>query len=390
MANTITQILPKILARALIVLRSKIPMASLVNGDYSEDAMKFGSTIDIPIPGTMGSRAVTPSSTLPTLVDRTRETKKLNLDQWRETDPFHLSDKELNEIDANQAYLPQSIQEGVEVLATDINTNIFSNYKGVYNLVGDPAQIAFSSAHGSEDVAVQARKVLNINKAPEQNRRVIMNYTADAEALKIQPFQDASRSGTTRTIIEGQIGEKFGMDFYNSHGVPNHITGAAPLSSGPAVDQGAGYAIGTTTFHADGFTATPIEGDIFSFANHTQQYVVASVANYSSGDVDITFQPPLVAAVVDDEAMTFVDDHSVNLAFHRDAFAFATRILLEQSLLGQANEGHEFVMVDPVSGIPMRITLRKVHRAYVWFLDILWGSLLLRPELACRVAGSTA
>lgn len=387
MANNITKIMPKILARALMVLRSKVPMPSLVRNDYSRDAAKKGDRVHIPIPGTMGSVDVVPSSNLPALAPRTRETKELILDQWKETDPFDLSDKELAEIDRNASYLPLSVMEGVEVLATDVNTHLFSQYKGVYNLVGDPAQTAFSTAHGGEDAAVQARKVLAINKADGANRRVVLDFGADAEALKVQPFQDASRAGSDRVITEGDIGRKFGMDFYNSHGVPTHTTSATPLSGGAAVDNVAGYPIGTTLFHGDGFTNTPAEGDVFSFANHTQQYVVASVANYASGDVDITIQPPLKAAVVDNEAMTFVASHVVNLAFHRDAFGFASRILIVQTLNAQVGESYEVSMMDPVSGLPMRLTLRRGHRAWLWFLDILWGSLLVRPELAVRIAG---
>ena len=54
--NTLTNIMPVILARALMTLRQRCFMPRLVNSDYSVDAAKKGTTIDVPVPVAVGKR----------------------------------------------------------------------------------------------------------------------------------------------------------------------------------------------------------------------------------------------------------------------------------------------------------------------------------------------
>ena len=63
MANTITNVLPKILARGLMALREQAIMPALVNGDYSTEAAMKGDTIDVPIPSALSVSDVAPSNT---------------------------------------------------------------------------------------------------------------------------------------------------------------------------------------------------------------------------------------------------------------------------------------------------------------------------------------
>jgi len=44
-------------------------------------------------------------------------------------------------------------------------------------------------------------------------------------------------------------------------------------------------------------------------------------------------------------------------------------------------------MTDPVSGLSMRLEVSRQYKQVVYELDALWGVKLIRPELACRIAG---
>ena len=65
MANDLTSIMPKILARGLRSLREQVILTGLVNFDYSTEAKEKGDTIDIPVASSVTIEDVVPSNVLP-------------------------------------------------------------------------------------------------------------------------------------------------------------------------------------------------------------------------------------------------------------------------------------------------------------------------------------
>jgi hypothetical protein len=78
-------------------------------------------------------------------------------------------------------------------------------------------------------------------------------------------------------------------------------------SSGSVVGTilaGAAASIGDTSIALDGFTGTLKAGDVFKFANHNKVYM--ATANLA-GAGTLSFQPALVASVLDNEILTHDD-----------------------------------------------------------------------------------
>jgi len=383
MANDINNILAKILARGLLALREQAIMPRLVNGDYSSEAAEKGDTIDVPIPSAVTASDVTPSNTPPAPSSSTPGKVQIPLNNWKKAD-FYLTDKEMVEIDKNAHFMPMQMSEALRALANEVNEDIHAEYLGVYGVTGTPGTTPFASTVTD---ATNARKVLHQQRAPRSERRGVLDFDAEANALALAPFADAEKTGSTGVKIEGEIGRKYGIDWFADDAVVTHTAGTLSTPGGVV---GSTTAAGATTLDVASASAQGNinVGDIFTIAGDTQTYVAgATVSAIVSGTAQsVTINPPLKAEATSGAAITFVGTHVVNLAFHRDAFAFANRPLVA-STQDMALGSQILSMTDPQTGITLRLEVSRQYKQVVWEFDILWGAKLVRPELATRIAG---
>jgi len=208
-----------------------------------------------------------------------------------------------------------------------------------------------------------------------QNRRFVINPAAEAKALELPAFTNVSFSGSTFGITDGQLNRKLGFDWFMDQNVKTHTnTGGTGFLVNTTT-----AAIGNKTLVVDTGTVAPLAGDIFTIAGDTQTYAITAATTTL-----LTFQPGLKVAPANDAAITFKATHVVNLAFQRDAIAFATRPLEDTNMgLGGIIQS----AVDPVSGLTLRLEITREHKRTRFSYDILFGGALVRPELAVRGAG---
>jgi hypothetical protein len=297
------------------------------------------------------------------------------------------------EIDRNRHFIPMSVAEAIRALANDVNVDIMDEYVGVYGFAGGSDAIPFNSTDKVLD-AVTPRKVLNEQLCPKGNRRGVVDFDAEANMLALSEFSDAEKIMSARVKIEGEIGRKYGIDWVADEAVPTHTAGT--LSNGSEhkakFDGGGGaQTVGASSMDVDEttLTGTVVPGDIFTVAGDSQTYVVTNTSTKTAAGnaiAGITFAPTAKVAWADDAVVTFKDSHKANLVFHRDAFAFAMRPLASQAY----NPGGSTIrtMRDPLTGLVLRLEVSRQHKQVAWEFDILWGAKLVRPQLACRLAGS--
>lgn len=370
MANSLSAVIPQILAQGLLALRENVVMPALVNSDYSVEAAQKGATIDVPIPSAIAVQTVSPAATPPSTADVAPTTVSIALDQWKEA-PFYLTDKDLME--AVRGIIPMQASEAIKAIANDVNSYIMGKYLKIYGYAGTAGTTPFGS--GTTE-ATAARKVLNNQLAPLDDRRLVIDPDAEAQALDLRAFQDMSFSGSAAGIIEGRVNRKLGFDWFMDQQVKTHTnTGAGTVTLNQA-----DHAIGDTTLTWDGGGTEPGNGDIFTVAGDTQTYVVTAHTATT-----ITYSPAAKVAWADNAAITFKATHVVNLGFHRDAFAFATRPLADENVEGLGSIVQ--AAIDPVSGLALRLEVTREHKRIRWSYDVLYGAELVRPELAVRLAG---
>lgn len=380
MANDVSALIPKILARGVMALREMAIMPRLVNRDVANVPQLRGSTVDVPIPVAQSASDVTPAEVHPAPSDTTPTTVPIALTRWRKSN-FHLTDKDELEIDKNESFLPMQTSSALRALANDVDSFILALYKKFYGYHGTAGTTPFGTP-GVQD-ATGIRKVLNKQVAPPNDRHCVVDPDAEAAALSLREFADRNFSGSINAILEGDLNRKLGFQWWMDHLIPTHTAGtASDGATAVAVDNVAGYAIGVKALNIDvaAGTKTLVEGDIISFAGHSQTYVVTAGATLDTTGVTVNIEPGLQAAVVDDEAVTVRKSHVVNLAFQRDAIAFASRPLKQ--------EGPEMMSVaDPVTGIALRLERVRQYKQTVWEFDILYGAGVVRRELGARLAG---
>ncbi|UUX51800.1 hypothetical protein NUH88_08875 [Nisaea acidiphila] len=383
MANAVSDIMPKILARGLLALREQAILPRLVNADYSNDAARKGDTVDVPLPSAIAATDVAPSATAPQAGDTAISKVQIPLSNWKKAG-FFMTDKEVMEIDRNESFVPMQMSEAIRALANAVNASVHAEYRGIYGLVGTAGATPFA---GDVTDATAARKLLNKQLAPRGDRRAVLDYDAEANALALSPFSDAEKVGSATVKIEGEIGRKFGIDWFADDGVLTHAAGSASDSGSYTISAAAASA-GATSVTLKSDTGSPElkSGDIVSFAGHGQTYAVAADAPLDTVGVPVTIGPALKSDVAADAAVTVTQSHVVNMAFHRDAFALAMRPLSAGTQ--DLSLGNQILsMTDAETGISLRLEISRQYKQTVWEFDVLWGVKLVRPELAVRIAG---
>jgi len=375
--NDLSKVIPKLLAQGLLALRQNAVMPRIVNGDYQNMAAQKGDTINVPIPSAIAVNAVAPGATPPTDTQAIApDSVPIAMDQWMEA-PFFLTDKDLMEV--MNGTIPMQASEAVKALANNVDSYLLGLYTKFYGIVGTPGTTPFGSNHAE---ITAARVLLNKQLAPLGSRRFVFDPDCEGSALNLRAFTDASFTGDAQAINEGQIIHKFGFDWHMDQNVKTHTPGT--LADGTV--NGAHATTGVKTISiASTAGGTLKKGDIITLAGDTQTYAVgADVTIGATSNADVTISPGLQVALSGSEAVTVTASHVANLAFHRDAVAFANRPLADNTQgLGNLVQSAQ----DPKSGLVLRLEISREHKRTRYAFDILYGGNVVRPELGVRVAG---
>ena len=291
------------------------------------------------------------------------------------------------------------LDPAMSVLAANIEADALSMMLDVYQNVNNiGSAITFGKLMSS-------RKVLNDALAPMDNNRSILLNTQDnvdlVDGLK-GLFQDSA--AIKEQYREGSMGRTGGYDFYENTLIANHATGTAAAATGYTVN-GAVTVNGSTAVTLAAGANTFKKGDVITFVGCNrvhpetkadtgvlQPFVVT--ADYAGGAGSLSFAPAIytsggrqnvvAAGIANGVAVAKIGGASAiykpSLAFHKDAFAFATADLVMP-------QGVDFASRQVLDGISMRIVRQYDinNDKFPCRLDVLYGYKTIRPELACRI-----
>lgn len=392
MANTL--ITPTAVTReSLRILHQKLNFVGNVNRSYDDSfaksGAKIGDSLKIRLPNqytvrtgaTLSAQDTTETST--TLQVATQKGVDLN---------FTSVDLTLSLDDFSK----RIIDPAMSVLAANIEADALNMYKDVYQSVWN------GGAAATYNKALDCRVKLQNALTPPGERTMLLDPQALSDVIKDTKtlFQDDSQ--ISKQYREGMMGRAAGFNWGENTLLPSHTRGAG--DNAYVVNTSTGITSGSATIAVTAGTGTLAAGDVITIAGvveahpetkantgRLQQFVIT--AAYAGGAGNITVSPTPVtsgatqnvvlvsagagkAVVIAGTASTAVQ---TALAFHKDAFAFATADLVMP-------EGVDWAAREVYDGLSMRIV-----RAYdinndkfPCRLDILYGYKTLRPQLAVR------
>lgn len=390
MPNTLLNV-DKITNAALVVLHQKLNFVGSINRSYDdsfgEEGAKIGSTMRIRLPNQFTIRRGAALS----LQDVQETNTTLAITNQSGTDTvFTSAQLALNIFDFQQ----QVLEPAMAVIAANIEADALAMLRDVYNTVNGSG-----SAQTLRNM-LQARKVLKDNLAPAATYMARIDTQSNVDLVDSLKglFQSSQKIKTQ--YEEGVIGQTGGFEFAENTLLPAFTFGArnnAYLTNAAVAQTGSSLIVDTganAVAQGDVFTI----GGVFRVHPETkvstgilQQFVVT--AAYAGGAGTMSISPAIVATgayqnvsngAADNQAITFLGTASATtqqtIAYHKDAFTFATADLIKP-------EGVHFASRQVMDGISLRIVRQyDINNDQMpCRIDCLYGFKTIRPQLACRV-----
>lgn len=388
MANELENAIPQILASVLEVFRENAVTPRLVDNRYDTEARQQGSTIDITETNGMAARDVVPSAVAPTPNNDVKPKKKqLFLNQWKEV-PFTMTDKDLHEIQVGLR--PRILEEAGKTLANTIDLSVLRTAVGsAYQSTGTIGTTPFATS--TTDFKNTAR-ILSTGLAPKSERYMVLDEYAHANLADLDVFKRVNESGSSEALRDGMVTRAVGSGIAENQNIPTITatqSGSAPTATAVASASLAGAEVISLSNGAGALpTELPAQGALFTIAGDTQQYSIAEIndnepLSVGATSMPVRISPPLKLPAAANAVLTFTATHTANIAFARNAIAFASRPLLDINPGGNILES----ISDPITGITFRLELVRQFKQTYFSLDCLWGSKVIRPEQVVRIFG---
>ena len=387
-SNTLTDLMPRIVARGLLRFREQAILPRLVNSSLSAEAARHGDAIRVPVSEPVTASDVTPAAAAKQAPPTALQIVNVPLDNWKSAS-FFLTDAEMMQIEAESGFIPLQMSEAITALANAVNESILAEVEKTTTTIGSAGEVPFQNVatptevwHGA-NMAVTARKLLNLAAAPKTGRFAVIDYEMEANALGLPQFHDAQRAGTASVPMEGEIGRKFGIDWYSSDLLPRNKQTIATVGVQAAVNSRASRAELKLAF------ADIRIGDVLvvgSGQDATEHQITATGSAASGARATVTVTPAFGTRIATNDEVTVKRPYRVGVAMHRDAVALAMRPLAAAGLETGAN-GQIMSVSDPETGLSLRLEVTRQYKQTMWEFDILWGAKLIRPELVVAIHG---
>lgn len=223
--NDNSAFIPEIWAQeGLVILEENMVAANLVHRDFEDEIRNFGDVVNTRRPGDMKVSRKVDGSTL-VQEDAKSTNVRVPLDQWFYKS-FTIKDgeasKSFQEL-VNVYLLPamQSIARGVD---RAVLGRIHAFLGTTRSRVG---RLGALDANNSKDYVLEARETLNINKAYQTGRNLVLSSSSETALMKNELFLKANERGDGGNALENAVlGRILGFNTYLDQNVNSVSLGA--------------------------------------------------------------------------------------------------------------------------------------------------------------------
>ena len=387
-SNTLSDLMPRIVARGLLRFREQAILPRLVNSSLSADAARHGDSIRVPMSQPVTATDVAPAAQPQQAAGTAMQVVTVPLDNWKSAS-FYLTDQEMMQIEAESGFIPLQMSEAITALANAVNETILAQVETAGTVIGAAGEVPFQNVDSPTEVwhganaAVTARKLLNLAAAPKSGRFAVIDYEMEANALGLPQFHDAQRAGSASVPMEGEIGRKYGIDWFSNDLLPRNKDEIATVGVQATVNARATTAELKLAFNRVRIGDVVVVGTGQDASEH--QITAASTAN-GGAHATVTVTPAFGARIATSDEVVVKRPYRVGVVMHRDAVALAMRPLAAAGLESGAN-GQIMSVSDPETGLSLRLEVTRQYKQTMWEFDILWGVKLVRPELVVALHG---
>src|SRR3990167_8111648 len=385
--NTLTNLLPNIYASLDVVSRELTGLIPAVTMDARVDRVAKNQTVYVPItPANTAGGNITPAMSVPAESDQTIGNASITISKYRAF-PFSWDGEEQRGMNSGPGYPDirnMQIMQAMRAAVNEVETDLAALQIYFSRAAGAAAATPFGTAGNFTD-ATNALKILKDNGAPLSDNHLVMNTTAGAKFLGLQCNYSVTNDASI--MRQGVFLSTAGMELRESAQINTSTAGAMA----PATSTSAAFTVGQTVIPlATAGTGVVAAGDIITFANDTNQYVITSVtfagANPASGDTITLAEPGLrVAQGVATRAITVIAAAARNMAFNRSAIVLATRLPTRPAEGDMAIDVS--TVTDPRSGLTFEVAVYPGYRKVRYELALAWGVKVIKPAHTALLLG---
>ncbi len=383
MANTLTGIIPTLFEALNTVSREMVGFIPAVKRDAQASRAALNQVVRVPIGESGDLEDVTPGANPANSGDTTVGYADVKITKSKVA-PVRWNGEEQKAVGATGMYnkiladqFTDAMRKLVNAVEVDLATEALIKSSRAYGTAGTAP---FGTANDLSDIA-QLRKILDDNGTPSTDLQLVLSSAAMANMRGVQTILlKANESGTDKFLRTGFTDPIQGFAIRNSAGIRLHTKGTG---ANYVTNLAAALAAGDVTIALDTGTGTILAGDVVTFADDANKYIVGT-GIASAGSIVLN-NPGLRAALADGKALTVGNSYTPCFGFDRNALILAARAPAVPDGGDAADDA--MILTDPISGISFEVRVYRQYRQVKYEVGLAWGVSGIKSESIATLLG---